>query len=100
MLGNCPQLATANTKLDLLKIHGVGFTELVLVFQGVSHFCGKYASVSYLKAGPRCAVDSASDSRARGPGFDTRSGHILSFLPPLVQEGTGESMGTKYWLTA
>ena len=33
-----------------------------------------------------------------------RSGHILSFLLPLIQEGqlsvTGESMCTKYWLTA
>ena len=40
----------------------------------------------------------------RGPGFDTRSGHILSFLFPLIQEGqlsvTGESVCTKYWLTA
>ena len=39
-----------------------------------------------------------------GPGLDTRSGHILSFLLPLFQEGqlsvTGESMCTKYWLTA
>ena len=38
-----------------------------------------------------------------GPGFDTLSGHILSFLIPLIQEGqlsvTGESMCTKYWLT-
>ena len=43
-------------------------------------------------------------TRVRGPGFDTRSGHILSFLLPLFQEGllsvTGESMCTKYWLTA
>ena len=35
---------------------------------------------------------------------DTRSGHILSFLLPLIQEGqlsvTGENMCTKYWLTA
>ena len=50
------------------------------------------------------AVGSASDSRVRGLGFDTRSGHILSFLLPLFQEGqlsvTGESMCTKYWLTA
>ena len=40
----------------------------------------------------------------RGPGFDTRSGNILSFLLPLFQKGqlsvTGESMCTKYWLTA
>ena len=40
----------------------------------------------------------------RGPGFDTRSGNILSFLLPLFQEGqlsiTGKSMCKKYWLTA
>ena len=45
----------------------------------------------------------ARHSRARGPGFDTRSGHILLFLLPLKQEGqlsvTGESLCTKYWLT-
>ena len=56
------------------------------------------------RAGPRSAVGSASDSRARGSGFNTRSGHILSFLLPLIQEGqlsvTGESMCTKHWLTA
>ena len=50
-------------------------------------------------AGPRRAVGSASDSRGRGPGFDTQSGHILSFLLPLIQEGqlsvTSESMCTK-----
>ena len=54
----------------------------------------------FKEAGPRSAIGSASDSRARGPGFDTRSGHILSFLLPLVQEGqllvTGESICTKY----
>ena len=48
-------------------------------------------------------VGSAFDVRTRGPGFDTRSDHILSFLFPLVQEGqlsvTGESMCTKYCLT-
>ena len=55
-------------------------------------------------AGPPSAVGRASDSFVRGPGFDTRSGHILSFLLPLIQEGqlsvTGEGMCTKYWLTA
>ena len=39
-----------------------------------------------------------------GPGFDTRSGNIISFLLPLFQEGqlsvTGESMCTQSWLTA
>ena len=37
--------------------------------------------------GSRSSVGSASDTRSRGPGFDTRSGHILSFLLPLIQEG-------------
>ena len=50
------------------------------------------------------AVGRAPDSEVRGPGFNTRSGHILSFLLPLSQEGqlsgTGKSMCTKYWLTA
>ena len=48
---------------------------------------------------PTCGVVVVS-----GPGFDTRSGNILLFLLPLFQEGqlsvTGESMCTKYWLTA
>ena len=47
---------------------------------------------------------SASDSRARSLWFDTRSGHTLSFLLPVIQEEqlsfTEESMCTKYWLTA
>ena len=38
--------------------------------------------------------------KSRGRGFDTRSGHILSFLLSLIQEGqlsvTGKSMCTKY----
>ena len=33
------------------------------------------------------AVGSASNSRASGPGLDIRSGHIFSFLLPLIQEG-------------
>ena len=49
-------------------------------------------------------VGRIAQSVVRGPGFDTRSGNILSFLLPLFQEGqlsvTGESMCTKYWLTA
>ena len=53
---------------------------------------------------PRSAIGRAPDSLVRGLGFDTRSGSILLFLLPLIQEGqlsvTGESMCTKYWLTA
>ena len=50
------------------------------------HIRGTYGDHLSL-AGPGSAVGSASDSRARGPGFDSRSGHILSFLLPLIQEG-------------
>ena len=53
--------------------------------------------------GPRGAIGRASDSRATGPGFDIRSGFILSLLLSLIQEGqlsvSGESMCTKYLLT-
>ena len=34
-------------------------------------------------AGPRSAIGREPDSKVRGPGFDTRSGNILSFLLPL-----------------
>ena len=45
------------------------------------------ATFKYVRAGPHSAVSNMSDSgRARGPGFNTRSGHILPFLFPLVQE--------------
>ena len=37
-------------------------------------------------AEPRSAVGRAPDSYVRGPGFDTWSGHILSFLLPLIEE--------------
>ena len=54
--------------------------------------------------GPHSPVGSTSDAQATGPGFDTRSGHIILFLLPLIQEGqlsvTGESVCTKYWSTA
>ena len=33
-------------------------------------------------------VNSVSDSRAGGSGFDTQSGRILSFLLSLIQEGS------------
>ena len=60
---------------------------------------------SVVVAGLRSAVGRAPESQVRGPVFDTRFGHILSFLLPLIQGGgqlsvTGESMFTKYWLTA
>ena len=60
--------------------------------------------VSAQRAEPRSAVGRAPDPKVRGHGFDTRSGHIPSFLLPLIQERqmsvTGESMCTKYWITA
>ena len=55
-------------------------------------------------AGPHILVGSTSDSRARGPRFDTRSSNILLFLHPLIQVGqlsvNRKSMCTKYWLAA
>ena len=43
-----------------------------------------------------------SDLRAQYLGFDTRSGHLLSFLLPLTEEGqlliTGESKCSKFRL--
>ena len=54
------------------------------------------SNIFFVLAGQRSAVDRAPDSFVRGPGLDTRSGHILSFLLPLIQEEqlsfTGESM--------
>ena len=56
------------------------------------------------EVGTKVDVNTSLFLQLRGPGFDTRSGNILSFLLPLFQEGqlsvTGESMCTKYWLTA
>ena len=52
-------------------------------------------------AGPRRAVGSASDSRGRGPGFDTQSGHVspstnsrralVSYWRKYVHEGLSQS---------
>ena len=43
---------------------------------------------------------SSSDSRARGPGFETQSGNILLLFLPLIQEVqlsvTGKRLCTKY----
>ena len=53
---------------------------------------------------PHSAVGSMSDSRARGPEFDTRSSLLLLILLPLIQEGqlsgTGKRKCIKYCLTA
>ena len=61
-----------------------------------------YQEIQYLsgsdkpRAGPRSAVGRASDSLVRGPGFDTRFGHMVSFLLPLIQEGQLSVTGEKY----
>ena len=51
---------------------------------------------SEANAGPRSAVGSVSDSRARGTGFNTWSGHKLSFLLPLIQERAVVSYWREY----
>ena len=48
---------------------------------------GLVHSLHFDEAGPCSAISRAPDSKVRGPGFDTRSGNILSFLLPLFQEG-------------
>ena len=54
----------------------------------------------YGSAGPHSTCGSVADPGTRGPGFDTRLGHLLSFLLPLIQDEqlsfTGESMCTYY----
>ena len=61
-------------------------------------------NVTCLEVPGHVAQSVGHPTRKSGPGFDTRSGNILSFLLPLFHEGqlsaTGESMCTKYWLTA
>ena len=60
---------------------------------------------NFNNAGPGCVAQSVGHltCKSRGPGFDARSGNILSFLLTVIQEGqlsvTGESMCTKYWIT-
>lgn len=46
--------------------------------------CYVLATCRACRAG-RSAVANTSDSRARDPGFGTRSGNMLSFLFPLIQ---------------
>ena len=47
-------------------------------------------------AGPHSTVGRAPDSKVIGLGFDTRSGHILSFLLWLIQEGQLSVYWQKY----
>ena len=81
-------------------------TNLQLVFMKLStcFLYLMYNTLSYSSLNPFCQLYSLLSVQQSGPGFDTRSGNILSFLLPLFQEGqlsvTGESMCTKYWLIA
>ena len=52
---------------------------------------------SSMNAGPRSAVGSAFNSKTRGPGFNGRPGHILSYLLPLIQEGQLSVTGVSYY---
>ena len=76
----------------VVNLHYNHLSETVLMglkicFYGeIRNFIQRYPRYPFSLAGPRSAVDSASDSRARGPKVDTRSGHILSFLLSLIQE--------------
>ena len=48
-----------------------------------------------IPAGSRSAFDSTSDSRASGPGLDTRSGHKLPFRQLFLDVNR---MGLKLWI--
>ena len=48
------------------------------------------------RTGPHSAVGSASDLRARGPGFDTRSGNIPSFSPSTDSRRAVDSYWREY----
>ena len=51
-----------------------------IIFEGVTFYCTvSFYSILLHYVGPRGAVDSASDSRAKGPGFYTRSGPYFRF---------------------
>ena len=72
-------------------VYNVGLSECNKVNNYTWHnkhpnFTTVFTSASEM-AGPNSAVYSGSDSRARGPMFEPRSGHIHSFLLPLIQEG-------------
>ena len=68
---------------------------------GASFLCREYTQKKKNKKKTKKKQKKQTHSHT---GFDTRSGNILSFLLLLFQEGqlsvTGESMCTKYWLTA
>ena len=46
--------------------------------------CSQDQLLSFLACLQMYRTGRAPDSYVRGPGFDTRSGHILSFLLPLI----------------
>ena len=80
------------------------FHEVTCLYFHVCHFYNRGDKIinMYILVSAMCHLEDST--LFQGPGFDTRSGNILSFLLPLFQEGqlsvTGESMCTKYWLTA
>ena len=61
--------------------------KLVAFLVSLSIYLNMYEFTSMIFTGLRSAVGRASDSRARGLGFDNWSIHIFSFLLPLFQEG-------------
>ena len=90
----------APTRVSGLKrVKGLIMT-VFQIFHDRVHELEFYVTFPVPLAGARVAVGGASDSKARGPGFETPFSHIhvLSFLLPLIQEGqlpvTGESICT------
>ena len=52
--------------------------------------------ILHTRARPRSAIGRAPASYVRGPGFDTRSGNIISFLLPLFSRRAIVSYWRKY----
>ena len=90
---------------DSVSKYNIGLkTFLLQAFRKLNFLATLCINLERKNAGPRSAVDRVPDSYLRCPGFDTQSGHIPSFLLQLIPDEqlsvTGESMCTKYWLTA
>ena len=91
------QLQNEHLTIESGKVYFKG-THLVQGKRNIDSIKQKYIDAILKK------LDETFPANESNPGFDTRSGHVLSFLLLLIQEGqlsvTGESMCTKYWLTA
>ena len=81
------QLATFQCVASSLLLSFLTSLVYTITLQGRWGTTEDLKTIPFHLAGPRSAIGSAFDSRSRSPWFDSRSGHILSFILPLIQEG-------------